>query len=477
MISTNYESDINGGTDVLQGALGNDFLANKNNCQLHQNIIPIKCWHKIVRTGFAMQSGTNIKGEYWIFSVCQSKRFQTAGKHNLDQCLNKRFTFQCKLQAGEKQKLFSILRNYPSTMLQHQTLTILKLFAERRYTDIVDIYTNQCTEDILKLDNITIANIADSFWRVKKFQKAVEIYRETLTSKYSQFLETRWHNFIMKEINFDMGVWFKDSDKRFRVDALQVRWFKNKGFSLVAKKDLAAENRIYCEVLMSVPPFEIQQFNELGCTICGYVNKNGNWNCPQCSAVVCSDTCRKLAEKIHPEECTAAEGSLSEYRGLINTLPMTRDPLLAKLILGVARCIMAQDSLYNKYFAFFTPLIYGGMKDDIALSFSMLPKSTQIDHDEQIWRQWCGVWNRTNMNGRISFATSFCNHSCDPNVEVLFAPSPGGLVLCMNRDIKCGEEITCDYAKYLSFDSHSEKRSYLNTQFGFLCECDKCSEQ
>lgn len=356
-----------------------------------------------------------------------------------------------------------------------QQPNIVTLFAQRRYAEIVNIYINQSMEDILKLDKNTIANIADSFWRVNKFHTAMEVFRQALTTNYSEFLEARWQNSLMKEINFDMGVYFQDNNGGFRVDALQVKWFNNKGFSLVAKKDLLAGNKIYCEVIMSVPPFETQKFNELGCTICGGANRHGNWSCSHCSAVACSDTCQKLAQKIHHQECPASQGS--KYRDFINALPKTRDPLLAKLVLGVARCIMVQDSLYNKYFAFFTPLIHGGMKNDFAHAFSLLPKSTQIDNGELIWQQWCGVWNRTNMNGHISYATSFCNHSCEPNVEVLLAPIKGGLVLCMNRDIRCGEEITCDYAKDSNFGSHTEKRSYLNMQYGFLCECDKCLEE
>ena len=67
------------------------------------------------------------------------------------------------------------------------------------------------------------------------------------------------------------------------------------------------------------------------------------------------------------------------------------------------------------------------------------------------------------------------NHSCDPNVETVYAEDGRGPVVgrvVARRDIRPGEEL---FQTYIDEDMDgAERRRVLMDNYGFACTCERC---
>lgn len=73
---------------------------------------------------------------------------------------------------------------------------------------------------------------------------------------------------------------------------------------------------------------------------------------------------------------------------------------------------------------------------------------------------------------------SACNHSCVPNAECAFLHNSSKLSLVALKDINIGDEIFISYLDpcFLERSRHS-RRKYLQENYVFLCNCEKCQFQ
>ncbi|KAK3287938.1 hypothetical protein CYMTET_4575 [Cymbomonas tetramitiformis] len=70
---------------------------------------------------------------------------------------------------------------------------------------------------------------------------------------------------------------------------------------------------------------------------------------------------------------------------------------------------------------------------------------------------------------------SMMNHSCDPNIDVLFPENNFKMELTARRDISAGEELLITY---IDAAAHVEvRRSELQWAYGFSCQCPRCNEE
>jgi hypothetical protein len=84
-----------------------------------------------------------------------------------------------------------------------------------------------------------------------------------------------------------------------------------------------------------------------------------------------------------------------------------------------------------------------------------------------------------NNEGSGLYSTqSKINHSCNPNAEITFPASNAVLAVVALRDIKENEEVSISYLDecQLSRSRHSRQK-YLQENYLFLCECEKCESQ
>ena len=70
---------------------------------------------------------------------------------------------------------------------------------------------------------------------------------------------------------------------------------------------------------------------------------------------------------------------------------------------------------------------------------------------------------------------SLVNHSCDPNVEVVFSENSNAVFLCALRGIPVNEELFISYVdEALPLD---ERQRLVKRNYDFTCTCDKCRVQ
>lgn len=68
------------------------------------------------------------------------------------------------------------------------------------------------------------------------------------------------------------------------------------------------------------------------------------------------------------------------------------------------------------------------------------------------------------------------NHSCDPNIRNRFVGNT--LTIHATRPIATNEEVlNCYCASYKLLDDGVERRQILQQQYGFYCDCSKCTPQ
>jgi len=77
--------------------------------------------------------------------------------------------------------------------------------------------------------------------------------------------------------------------------------------------------------------------------------------------------------------------------------------------------------------------------------------------------------------GVYALASMF-NHSCDPNLDVLFPHNNSTLCLQTAREVMVGEELTISYIDAVGM-SVGKRRQYLKFAYGFGCNCIRCQEE
>ncbi|GFH10530.1 SET and MYND domain-containing protein [Haematococcus lacustris] len=72
-------------------------------------------------------------------------------------------------------------------------------------------------------------------------------------------------------------------------------------------------------------------------------------------------------------------------------------------------------------------------------------------------------------------AASLVNHSCEPNLDVVFPRNNSTLALRAARDISRGEQLTISY---LDPEMHvAARQRQLHFAYGFTCQCQRCAEE
>jgi len=73
---------------------------------------------------------------------------------------------------------------------------------------------------------------------------------------------------------------------------------------------------------------------------------------------------------------------------------------------------------------------------------------------------------------------SMANHSCRPNAEIQFLHGSHVLSLVMMEKVDTGDEITISYLDECTLTrSKSSRRAYLEENYQFACQCDRCAEE
>ena len=82
---------------------------------------------------------------------------------------------------------------------------------------------------------------------------------------------------------------------------------------------------------------------------------------------------------------------------------------------------------------------------------------------------------RNPTRGCLGLLASLMEHSCEPNTEVEIATTTEGSALTLRtlRDVQAGEPLTICYVQYNL--PRDERRRRLLFQYGFWCECQRCS--
>lgn len=100
-----------------------------------------------------------------------------------------------------------------------------------------------------------------------------------------------------------------------------------------------------------------------------------------------------------------------------------------------------------------------------------------IDSIYTRFNETVGVFLNNEGSGLYTIQSKI-NHSCQPNAEVTFDESNSELQVVALRDINENEEITISYLDecQLSRSRHSRQK-YLQENYLFHCECEKCESQ
>lgn len=83
-----------------------------------------------------------------------------------------------------------------------------------------------------------------------------------------------------------------------------------------------------------------------------------------------------------------------------------------------------------------------------------------------------------NEGSGLYLQQSKINHSCNPNAEIRFPYSSNVLQVVALRDIAANEEICISYLDECQLNrSRHSRQKYLQENYLFLCECEKCHEE
>lgn len=83
-----------------------------------------------------------------------------------------------------------------------------------------------------------------------------------------------------------------------------------------------------------------------------------------------------------------------------------------------------------------------------------------------------------NEGSGLYLTQSKINHSCNPNAEIRFPFSNNILQVVALRDINPGEEVCISYLDECELNrSRHSRQKYLQENYLFLCECEKCQEE
>ncbi|GAX82725.1 hypothetical protein CEUSTIGMA_g10151.t1 [Chlamydomonas eustigma] len=87
---------------------------------------------------------------------------------------------------------------------------------------------------------------------------------------------------------------------------------------------------------------------------------------------------------------------------------------------------------------------------------------------------WSGMGAMTSGSGAFLVASLF-NHSCEPNVEIVFRRNDATASFVAVRDIDKGEQLFVSYIDEAMGVQH--RQDYLHFSYGFRCGCQRCIEE
>ena len=70
---------------------------------------------------------------------------------------------------------------------------------------------------------------------------------------------------------------------------------------------------------------------------------------------------------------------------------------------------------------------------------------------------------------------SLFNHSCAPNVDVLFLKNDHDITMRTNQDVSKNQQLTISYIDHEMLDV--EERARQLAMYGFTCHCERCREE
>lgn len=139
------------------------------------------------------------------------------------------------------------------------------------------------------------------------------------------------------------------------------------------------------------------------------------------------------------------------------------------------------------------------IRQDIRQKAVSDPGSLEFEQHEQMWKrghqilasavkpvhnlsyeeflEGIGLVNLNNVKGCIFEVHANLNHSCEPNVKVLFrsASKSDGITVLANEAIEAGQELQTSYVNpELGLD---ERQSELRSNWGFICSCARCKRE
>eukprot|EP00971_Amphidinium_carterae_P284664 5651789-Amphidinium_carterae.1 len=81
-------------------------------------------------------------------------------------------------------------------------------------------------------------------------------------------------------------------------------------------------------------------------------------------------------------------------------------------------------------------------------------------------------YNHNNQQGGLYFETSFCSHSCRPNVAIKPWDNGGQLRLFAIRGLAAGEKLTMTFVNPTM--ERTPRRLQLLHEYGVKCHCPRC---
>jgi len=110
------------------------------------------------------------------------------------------------------------------------------------------------------------------------------------------------------------------------------------------------------------------------------------------------------------------------------------------------------------------------LKSEPASSWKLLDEEASLKFDTFL--NMIVKYNHANQEGGLYYETSFCSHSCRPNVAIKPLGEGGPLRLFAVRPLAPGDELTMTFVNPEM--KRSQRRAQLSQQYGIECRCARC---
>lgn len=203
----------------------------------------------------------------------------------------------------------------------------------------------------------------------------------------------------------------------------------------------------------------------------------------------CSTECRDNAHKeylqfFHSPAAYTKLVDMTKKSGKVDTLLVAR--LIAK-VLAPGQATEASAPIAHMYFSEPIPAMNAPIKEECAQLKLLLNDGTDIVN-QMITDESFPVLISKVRNNQISVIIhgqtvahaiygigSYFNHSCVPNMEVVFAADNSEITYKAIKEIKQGDEVYRCYIN-LSGKSAAARQKILNQHYHFKCACQQCKE-